>query len=230
MCGPSSSEEALAGQETMFSNLLMGEYSSRFGAQSKVLQNLDNLFTPIAEAGPDQQGMGPQELAALRTQSSEGTAAQYAKAERALGNQISAQGGGSAVLPSGASDTLKSQIASAAAAQQSSQDLAITEADYSLGRQNWEKATAGLNALSQEYNPGAIAGEAMNANQGAFGEQNQVQSMKNQEMADIVGGITSLGTSFLTGGLSNLAPKGGGASFGEQVGNFFSGGLQGLQG
>src|SRR5712664_2439534 len=32
------------------------------GQQSSVLQNLNTMLTPIAEAGPDQQGFGAQEL------------------------------------------------------------------------------------------------------------------------------------------------------------------------
>jgi hypothetical protein len=193
------------------------------------LQNLNNIFIPIAQAGPSQQGYSPQELAALNTQAGEGVGQNYAKAAQALNTQIAGQGGGNEYLPSGASATLKGNLASAAANQLSSEQLGITQANYATGRQNWQQATSGLNALAQEYNPTGIAGSANTATNNAFGSATQVQNEKNQEEADIAGGIVSLGTSFLTGGLSNLDTTGS-STGGEQAGNFFSGGLSALAG
>jgi hypothetical protein len=193
---------------------------------------LNNLFTPIAEAGPNQQGFSGPELAALNTQVGEGVGQNYAKASQALNTQLSAQGGGNEYLPSGASAALKSNLASAAANQQSQEQLGVTEANYAQGRQNWQQATGGLNALAQEYNPTAIAGATNTASQNAFGQASQIQQMKNQEESEIAGGIMSLGTGFLTGGLSNLAS--GGAQAGSETGGgleqFFSGGLSSLAG
>ena len=229
ICGPSQQQEALAGQETAFSNLLQSNYNTNFGAQSAELQKLNNTFTPIAQAGPDQQGFGPQELAALNTQAGEGIAANYAKAQQSLNTNLSAQGGGNEFLPTGAQSQLKSSLATAGANELSNAQIGITEANYNQGRTNYNNATSGLNALAQEYNPNAIAGETTSANQGAFGEETKIQDMKNQEVASIAGGITSLAGGFLSGGLSNLDTTGS-SSGGEQVGNFFSGGLQGLKG
>lgn len=232
MCGPSQQQEALAGQETAFSNLLQSNYNTNFGAQSAELQKLNNTFTPIAQAGPDQQGFGPQELAALNTQAGEGIAANYAKAQQSLNTNLSAQGGGNEFLPTGAESQLKSSLATAGANELSNAQIGITEANYNQGRTNYNNATAGLQALQADYAPNQIASETTNANQGAFGEQTKIQDMKNQEVASIAGGITGLATPFLTGGLSNLAS--GGAQAGSETGGgfeqFMSGGLSGLQG
>lgn len=192
----------MANQESQFSSVLNQNYATNFGAQSQILQNLTNQFTPIAEAGPDQQGWGAQETAAVNTQIGEGVGQNYGKASQALNNQLAAQGGGNQVLPSGASAALKGQLASSAANQLSQQQLAATTANYSQGRQNWQQATSGLNALAGEYNPNAIAGEASGANSSAFGEQTQVQTMKNQKEQAIAGGIASLALAPFTGGAS----------------------------
>jgi hypothetical protein len=207
--------------------LLQANYSQNFGAQSAALQNLNNIFTPIAEAGPNQQGFNAQQLAAYNTQIGEGVGQNYAKASQALNTQLASQGGGNEFLPSGAAGALKSNLATAAANQQSQEQLAVTQANYATGRQNWQQATAGLNALVGEYNPNAIAGQATGATQGAFQDQTKVQDMKNQEVASIVGGITGLATGGLMGGLGNLDTTGS-SSAGEQVGNFFSGFGQGV--
>lgn len=216
MCGPSDQEKQLNAQESKFSNMLMGNYANYFGKQSAVLDNLNNYLTPIAEAGPTQQGWAAPEVAAVNTQIGETTGQNYAKAAQALGNQLSAEGGGNAYLPSGAANTLKAQIATAAAAQQSSENLAATEANYAQGRQNWQQATAGLQELGQQYNPSAIASEASGANQSAFGQADKIQQENNQLAKDIAGGITGLAGGFLDFANSSdaLGQIGGGKVFG----------------
>ena len=212
--------------------MLQANYTQNFGAQSAVLQQLNNIFTPIAQAGPDQQGFGPQELAALNTEATQGVGQNYTQASQALNNELAAEGGGNAYLPTGAAAALKGQLATSAANQTSQEQLGITQANYNQGRQNWQNATAGLNALAQEYNPNAIAGEATNANQGAFGEASNIQQQENQEQSAIAGGIAGLAMSAATfgaGGIGNLDTAGT-STGGEQLGNFFSGGLNALGG
>lgn len=206
--------------------MLQANYSQNFGAQSAALQNLNNIFTPIAEAGPNQQGFNAQQLAAYNTQIGEGVGQNYAKASQALNTQLASQGGGNEFLPSGAAGALKSNLATAAANQQSQEQLAVTQANYATGRQNWQQATAGLNALVGEYNPNAIAGQATGATQGAFQDQTKVQDMKNQEVASIVGGITGLATGGLSGiasGIKGLFSGGGGG--GGDIGGLGAGGV-----
>ena len=220
MCGPSSQQEALAGQGANFSTILSSNYAKNFGAQSQILQNLTNMFTPIAEAGPDQQGFGANELAALNTQAGEGVGRNYAKAGQALNTVLGSRGGGNEVLPTGAAATLRGNLAASAANELSGEQLNITRANYAQGRQNWSQATAGLDALAQQYNPNAIAGEATTANQNAFGEATKIQDMKNQEQAAIAGGIASIGMDAATFGAGAL----GGGGFD------LAGGLQALTG
>lgn len=218
MCGPSEEQKQLAAKEDSFASMLQTNYGANFGAQSNILSQLTNIFTPIAEAGPDQTGWGPQETAAVNTQIGEGVAANYAKATQALNTSLAARGGGNEVLPTGSEAALKGGIATAAANQQSGEQLAATEANYAQGRQNFGNATSGLNALSQEYNPNAIAGQATTAQNAAFGQETKIQDMKNQEVADIAGGIVGLGMDAATFGAGAMGGAG------------FQGGLKALTG
>ena len=193
MCGPSGTEQSIEGQEQSLSSLLSSDFSQRFAQQSETLQNISNMLTPIAEAGPDQQGFGANELAALSTSVGEGVGANYAKASQALNNTLAARGGGSEFLPRGASAALKGTLASSAANQMSKEQLGITEANYAQGRQNWQQATAGLNALAQDYNPGQFSGQAQKGFEDAFGMADTINQEKNQETASIIGGVTALG-------------------------------------
>lgn len=229
MCGSSSSEKALGASEQSFSNSLQANYAQNFGAQSAELSNLNNIFTPIAQAGPDQQGYGPQQLAALNTQAGEGVGQNYQKAQQSLNTSLAAQGGGNEALPSGAANQLKAGLASAGANQMSQEQLGITNANYNQGRANFGNATAGLDALAQAYNPTGIANSANQSNSSAFGEADKINQENNQWESDVAGlatGGIKAGLGFLSGGLSNLDTTGS-STGAEQVGNFFSGGLKG---
>jgi hypothetical protein len=226
-CGPSGQQELLNSNENSLSSTLAANYNQNFGAQSQVLSNLNNTLTPIAEAGPDQQGFGANELAALNTQAGEGVGQNYAKATQALQNSLAARGGGNEFLPTGAEASMKGSLASAAANQLSNEQLGITRANYATGRENWKEATAGLDALARDYNPNPIADEATGANKEAFNQASQIQQMKNQKESAIAGGITSLATDALTFGAGGIANLGDG---GWDAGAFFKGGIQALGG
>ena len=202
---------------------MAANFNQRFADQTQLISSLQNVMTPIVQAGPDQQGMGPQELAALKTQSGEAVGQNYAKATAALNNQLAVRGGGAGDVTSGAEGQLKAELASAGAAQASNEDLAITKANYDLGRQNWLQATAGLNALVGETNPTQYGSLASEANKTAFGESTQIQNMKNQEEASIMGGITALAGGALDFANSSdfMGQLGGGKLFGP--GGIFGG-------
>src|SRR6267142_486867 len=112
MCGPSPEQEAAASGQLSFSQLLQGNYGQRYDLQSKALSNLNNILTPIAQAGPD-QGIGSRELTALNTQAGEQVGANYAKAAQSLNTGLAARGGGNEYLPTGGAATLRAQLASA---------------------------------------------------------------------------------------------------------------------
>lgn len=204
MCGPSNQETMAQGKMSSLSSSLTSAFNQYFGAQSSVLSGLRNIFTPIAQAGPDQQGFGPQELAALETGGAEAVGRNYDKASVALNNQLASRGGGSEFLPKGADAALKATLATSAANELTNTQQRITEANYETGRQNWSRATAGLNELAQQYNPTAFSGQAAGAIGQEFQMADTIQQEKNQKEAAIAGGITSLVSGVATGGLSML--------------------------
>ena len=222
MCGPSASEQMISGQQQSLASTLQANYNNYFGKQSQTMQNLNSIFTPIAQAGPDQQGFGANELAALNTNAQEGVGNQYAKAQRVLNNNLSARGGGNEFLPNGARTELDASLASAAANESARQSQAITTANYAQGRSNWLTATAGLNALAQEYNPEGIASGAESGYNSAFGMADKINQEKNQKAAAIAGGIAGLALGPLAGGLGALGP---GESFSEGLSDFGKGAL-----
>src|SRR5258708_1428793 len=169
MCGASSKETGIAGQSTSLSSLLSANYAQRFGEQTGVINMLRDVFTPIAEAGPDQQGFGPQELAALKTQATEGVGATYAKGKVALQNTLAARGGGNMVLPTGQESELKGNWHQAAASLQVDGKFAMKRGNYSKGRQNFLEANGGLQGEDSRYSLEGYARTAEKGFESSFG-------------------------------------------------------------
>jgi hypothetical protein len=202
MCGPSASQQMLAGQQQNFSTLLSANYSDQFAKQSDILSKLNATLAPIVSAGVNQQGFGAPELAALTTGAHETVARNYAKGKQALNNTLAYNGGGNEVLPTGARAALNARLVSNAANEMSDADLAITQANYDQGRRNFESGVSALGGVANSYNPATYGGLTTSANNQAFGEATKVQDMKNQKQANIIGGITGLATNFLLPGLT----------------------------
>jgi hypothetical protein len=202
MCGPSNQESSIAGQTSSLGSTMAANYNQNFAAQAGVLQNLNNMLTPIAEAGPDQQGFGANELAALNTQASQGVGQNYSKAQQALNTTLATRGGGNEALPTGAQAALRGSLAASAANAQSNASLGITAANYNQGRANYNQATAGLNQLAQEYNPTGAGNLASGTLGSAFQQADTISTEKGQEQADIAGGIAGLAMSGATMGLT----------------------------
>lgn len=227
MCGPSGNEKSLEGQQAQFSQTLQNSYQNLFGEQQGVLQNLNNIYSPIAEAGPSQQGFSPQQLAAENTQAIDTTGQNYASAARAINGQLAGRGGDSG-LESGVDAQLKGNLASTAAGTLSNEQLGITNANYAQGNKNWQDATAGLQALGTQYSPNAAATAGIGANTSAFSESNQIAQQEAQEQ-QAIGSAIGVGAEALTGGISggltalNASPAGA-----SQPGAFTQGFLSGF--
>jgi hypothetical protein len=219
--GPSSQQESLNAQEVSMNNVFNSAFQSYLGSQSAVLQNIGNILTPIAQAGPTQQGFGAQELAALNTQATQGIGQNYNKASQALNLQESTRGGGNQVLPTGAANEQKENLAAAAANQESNAQLGITNANYAQGNANWRAATSGLQALGQDYNPSSFGSLGNTANNQAFGQASQIQQ-EQQQAADAPFALAGSVAMDALGGVGNLDFQGT-STGGEQLGNFVSG-------
>src|SRR5277367_3974072 len=74
-CGPSGQEESEASSLQALSQSLTAAFNQNLASQTGVLKNINSILTPIASAGPSQQGESAQELAAENTQAINSTGA-----------------------------------------------------------------------------------------------------------------------------------------------------------
>jgi hypothetical protein len=168
MCGTSEEQTNISSEQAQFYKTLTDQYSTIFGQNQAIVGALTSQFQPILAAGPSQTGFSQSQENALRTQNVENTATDYAQAQRATAQILAARGGGNTLLPSSVDANLLAQNTAAAAAQRSAGDLAITNANYAQGYQNWNTAANVLGSTAQLINPNAYAGSTTTAGNAAY--------------------------------------------------------------
>jgi hypothetical protein len=99
----------------------------------------------------------------------------------------------------------------------SKEQLDITNANYDTGRKNFQNALSGEQILAKEFDPSTYSRQATDTLNSAFGESEEIQKQQSAKEKAIAGGITSLATGVLSGGMSALSG----------VGNFSTGDLSG---
>ena len=114
---------------------------------------------------------------------------------------LASRGGGNEYLPTGAANTQKEQLASAGANDLSQQQFGVEQYSQDVGRKNREQAGAGLQALSGDYNPNAIASGASSATGSAYDMEKQNSMQAYQQFDAIASGIGELGKA-ASGGVS----------------------------
>ena len=220
-CGPSDQQTQEAGAAQSLSQSMTAAFNDRLATQTGVLKNINNLISPIASAGPSQQGMSPQELAALNTTAINTSAAATRNALQATRGALAGRGGGgTSGLESGVDQSIEANIRSQGAQQLGAEETGIQKLNYDIGRQNFWQAQGGLQALAGEESPWQAGNEAVSSGQSAFQDATKIQDMKNQKQAAIAGAIAS--------GAMDAASFGSGAMTSQ--GFDLQGGLQALSG
>lgn len=174
MCGASSQQTSLGAAQTQFYQELTQNYSTEFAQNQQILGALSKSFTPLLDKGINQEGFSPAEKANLDSQAITGTGTNYAHASAALGERQGAEGGGTAVIPSGAKQEQQQQLAESAAGNESGIESDILANDYATGRQNYLTAAQGLEGVAGQENPANFANATTGAGSAAASTENQI--------------------------------------------------------
>ncbi len=228
--GPSDAQKGLARSGAGFSSQLQGDFASRFAGQNDIIGKLGSILQDVRN-GKLLPGFSAQTLAALNTSAIDTTAGNYRNAAQAVNNANAGRGGNSG-LESGIEQQEQTTAANAAAGQLSTEQQKIQLANQANAEQNTQTVLSGYNALAGQENPLGFAGASLEGNKQAFGEASTVNQLENQQLANELnfGVSTAMDAATLgAGGIGNLDTMGG-SSFGEQVGNFASGGFNALAG
>lgn len=220
--GPSLAQKNAQQQTVAMGNALQSNYLEQFGQYEDLAKELTTSLNEELLQGESGQGYTASELSALNTQALNATAANYKNAQIAAQTAGAARGGTSG-LESGVQEQINASIASGAAGAESAAQLDIAKANAERAYQKQQAALAGLNALSGMEQKGAFTASGQEAEQNKIQEGENAQIFEeNQAQNQALGSTIGAGLGALTGGLENLDTSGG-STFGEQVGNFFSG-------
>lgn len=192
MCGgPSAAETNLSNEEAQFYQTQVQAYNTAYSNFSDIQSALNAQFAPILARGPGQTGYTPEELNTLKTQATEGTAAEFAKAQTAANQAIASRGGGQDVtnITSGGAGEVSGQLAATAAAEEANEALGITQSNYALGRQNYAQAISGEESLAAGWNPNAYASSATSAGNAAGEEASRITQEQESVWGNVLGAL-----------------------------------------
>ena len=218
---PPAGVQNVANQQSQLFTTATGQAQQEFGDASTAFGDLMSAFTPIAEAGPSQQGWSPAQLSATNSAAITNVGQQYKAANTAVKENMAAANGGNVALPSGAEIGPELGLSSAAASQTASELNANLVADYQQGNQNWKTAVAGIEGAPGVFNSANSATSAANnAGDSALKGQQAVASYPTWG-SFAMGALGNIAGA-TTGALANLDTTGS-STGGEQVGNFLGG-------
>lgn len=219
MGGASAQAKENEQAQTNFFNGLTQQQGTQFANQQELQDTLTSAYTPIVNAGINQNGYTPDELAELKTSAAETAGANYAGASRALA--ASGAGAGSATDSSG---ILKEQEAGVATAGANANTVAQNQIELQnkeQGRQNFFTASSALGGVNSTAasSTSALAEGANGAGSNATKSIDQVdQENKAGSWQTILGGAVGAAASGvasgLTGGLGTAVSKVGSGDFG----------------
>jgi hypothetical protein len=175
LCGAPSGQKQLAQEQANYYQTLTNNANAEFGQASTLAQNFINEFTPIFNAGPNQQGWNAAESNAVNSDivTTEGQATKNAL--QAAGATTNALGGGNEYVPQGATSAIKNSInvAGSQATAQSQQNALL--ANYQQGFTNFETAASGLEGVPSLYSGStSAAGTATGAGSAANQSYNAI--------------------------------------------------------
>lgn len=172
--GATPQQNQIAGSQQSFMNTLQNDFGTAFAGSQNIINGLTKSLQTQVAAGPSQFGFSQAELSALNTLATTGNSQAYQNAKAAAGSAEAAVGG-TAQIPSGAAGETQSQIASAAAINESNALLSNQLAGFEQGNKNYENATKDLTGVAALENPTALASTANTAGGEASTTAAQIQ-------------------------------------------------------
>jgi hypothetical protein len=180
MSGLNSAMQGLSSTATNFANTMTSQAKQVFGDVSGLFNSVTGSLGKIVAAGPGQQGWGAAETSAVNSQIVNNAATSARNEKSAVGNAVSAIGGGNTVSPSGLATAVNLQTNQAVEATKSQQEEQATVANYQQGNQNYFAAINGEEAAPNMFNAATNATNSANdANQEAVSSQQMIDSQAN---------------------------------------------------
>jgi hypothetical protein len=196
-CGPTSGQSAALAADQAFSKTASNAYSEVFSENQGLMNQLTTGLSGIIQAGQNQQGESPAELAAQNSQAINAAAAGNQKVQQEIGLNA-AKGTANPGVESGVTQAERASAATNVDTNLSNTEANITQKNYDIGRQNYWSAVG-----EQEKAPGAFEDPASqilsvenqgNQTEGSQANQNAQDSLGNEALGAIEGAGADVAT------------------------------------
>lgn len=192
MCGSTGAQEQLQQEQIAEYQKMQQMQAEMFSKQQEIYGPLAKQWQSIFDRGPGQKGFSDDQLNDLNATAVEGTALNYEQAARAVNENIAAQGGDE-YMPSGASNQLRSSVATSAAEEESREESQIKQADYSQGYEEWMNAGQGLMSIAAGDNPLGYANATTDSGSAAEKTANDIAEAQNSWVNAALGAAGAVG-------------------------------------
>ena len=202
MCGgaPKGQTELAKAQTNLF-NQEAAQQAQLFAEDEALAKEIQSIYGPIFNKGPNQLGFSQEERDNLNSTAATGVGQNFAAANTALKETLGAQGGGNTMLPSGVLTKAEEGVTTAGAAQLSSEQNQILQADYGQGYNEFEAATNALLGVGNVFSNSINASNAANSGGAAANQTYHDIAAENQSpwsaVLGALGGVAgAAGTAF----------------------------------
>lgn len=198
-CSGDQNAKALEKTQLAMTQTLNANYQTMFAEQQALLKPLQ---AQLQQMVTNPQGFSPQELAALRTSSTDQTSQQFRNAAVSAATLGAAHGG--ADLSSGVQAGIEANVAAQGAQAQAGNQQQITLANEEQRQQNYWKSIGGLENVAGLENPTPVAGAGAGVANSATNAGDLLLKSQQASWGNI-GGIISGVAGLATGGISSIA-------------------------
>jgi len=223
-CGTHGAEDAAAAQQSAFTNQMLSQATSVFGADNSVWHAMNNAYSQLLAAGPSQFGFSAAQTAALNASAITQGANQSRDILASIGGKQAGAGGGNAPNSSGIGVNQKAGIEEAIAGQTAGELNKIQLAGWQTGRENWTAAGEGLSKSTSPFsNLSGVDSAAQAGLKANMANAQAADAASNWWVKDanaVAGAGLSLASGGLASGLGNMSAD---SSFLENVGNVVNG-------
>lgn len=189
MCGTTGAQKSILTADQNLGQELRNAYATDFGESQQLFQELHSSLDSIVAAGPSQEGMSPTELAAENSQAINSAAAANKQVEQAIGENA-AKSGAAPGVETGIEQAEKAGAATQVESNLANKEADITQQDYAIGRQNFDKAVGEEEGLAgATFNPATSAGGAAVGAEEAAGTQANANQQASDSWMGLVGGL-----------------------------------------
>lgn len=192
MCGASDEQKQMQQEQLDFYKQAEDESRATFGEQQGILSQLQDVYKPILQRGPNAKGFSDAQRNDLNATVVDGTARNYGQAARAVNRNIAAQGGAPG-MTTGAQMQLKSEVGDAAAEQESSEQSQVLQSDYAQGYNEFQQATNALSEASGQLSPTSYLNAATSAGTAASDTADRIAQENDSWLNAAIGAAGTIG-------------------------------------